>query len=44
MLSIDFFGFADAGENVLLLPDGRIVVGGLARNSVDGYGVARINP
>ncbi len=44
MLSIDFFGFSDAGENVLVQPDGKIVVGGLARNNVDGYGVARINP
>ena len=44
MLSIDFFGFSDAGENVLVQPDGKIVVGGLARNNADGYGVARINP
>jgi uncharacterized delta-60 repeat protein len=43
-LSIDFFGFEDIGENVLVQPDGRIVVGGQARNVVDGYGVARINP
>jgi uncharacterized delta-60 repeat protein len=43
-LSIDFFGFTDAGENVLVQPDGKIVVGGLARGNVDGYGVARINP
>jgi len=43
-LSIDFFGFTDIGENVLVQPDGRILVGGLARNQVDGYGVARINP
>ena len=43
-LSIDFFGFNDIGENVLVQPDGRIVVGGQARNNVDGYGVARINP
>lgn len=43
-LQIDFFGFSDIGENVLVQPDGRIVVGGLARNNVDGYGVARINP
>ncbi len=44
MLSIDFFGFTDAGENILVQPDGKIVVGGLARNNVDGYGVARIVP
>ncbi len=43
-LSIDFFGFTDVGESVLVQPDGKIVVGGLARNNVDGYGVARINP
>jgi uncharacterized delta-60 repeat protein len=43
-LSIDFFGFDDVGENVLVQPDGKIVVGGLARNNFDGYGVARINP
>jgi uncharacterized delta-60 repeat protein len=44
MFSIDFFGFTDVGENVLVQADGKIVVGGLARNNVDGYGVARINP
>ena len=43
-LSIDFFGFDDIGENVLVQLDGKIVVGGQARNNVDGYGVARINP
>jgi uncharacterized delta-60 repeat protein len=42
-LSIDF-GFTDVGESVLVQPDGKIVVGGLARNNVDGYGLARINP
>jgi hypothetical protein len=30
-LSIDFFGFEDIGENALVQPDGKIVVGGLAR-------------
>ena len=43
-LSIDFFGFTDVGENVLVQPDGKIVVGGLATNNFGGYGVARINP
>jgi uncharacterized delta-60 repeat protein len=43
-LSIDFFGFADVGENVLVQPDGKIVVGGQAQNNFDGYGLARINP
>jgi uncharacterized delta-60 repeat protein len=43
-LEIDFFNFGNAGENVLVQADGKIVVGGLARNTVDGYGVARILP
>jgi uncharacterized delta-60 repeat protein len=43
-LSIDFFGSTDIGESVLVQPDGKIVVGGQARNTVDGYGLARINP
>lgn len=44
-LSIDFFGFTDIGENVLLQPDGKIVVSGsAARLLTDGYGLARINP
>jgi uncharacterized delta-60 repeat protein len=43
-LSIDFFGFTDIGESVLVQPDGKIVVGGQAQRNFDGYGVARINP
>ena len=43
-MTVDFFGFADLGESVAVQPDGRIVVGGLARDNVDGYGVARIVP
>ena len=43
-LSIDFFGFSDVGENVLVQPDGKIVVSGLATQNFDGYGLARINP
>ena len=43
-LSIDFFGFDDIGENVLVQPDGKIVVSGQAENNASGYGVARINP
>lgn len=43
-LSIDFFGFADVAENVAIQSNGKIVLGGLARNSVDGYGVARVVP
>jgi len=43
-LSIDFFGFTDIGENVMVQPDGKIVVSGQARRNFDGYGLARINP
>ena len=43
-LSIDFFGFNDIGENVLVQPDGKIVVSGQAQHNFDGYGLARINP
>jgi uncharacterized delta-60 repeat protein len=43
-LTIDFFGFTDIAEGVLVQPDGRIVLGGLARANVDGYGVARVLP
>lgn len=42
--TVDFFGFSDAAESVAVQPDGRIVLGGLAREQVDGYGLARINP
>jgi uncharacterized delta-60 repeat protein len=42
--AIDFFGFTDFAESVLLQADGKIVVGGLARESVDGFGLARIHP
>ncbi len=42
--TVDFFGFNDIAESVVVQPDGRIVVGGLARDQVDGYGLARINP
>jgi uncharacterized delta-60 repeat protein len=44
ILSIDFFGFADIGESILVQPDGKIVVGGQAGNNTDGYGLVRINP
>jgi uncharacterized delta-60 repeat protein len=43
VMTIDFFGFTDA-EAVAVTDDGRIVVGGLARDNVDGYGVARLSP
>jgi uncharacterized delta-60 repeat protein len=43
-LTIDFFGFTDVAENVAIQSNGRIVLGGVARNSVDGYGVAKVLP
>jgi uncharacterized delta-60 repeat protein len=43
-LTIDFFGFTDVAESVAVQPDGKIVLGGLARDNVDGYGVARVSP
>jgi uncharacterized delta-60 repeat protein len=43
-MTVDFFGFTDIAESVAIDSVGRIVVGGLARDDVDGYGVARINP
>jgi hypothetical protein len=42
--TIDFFGFSDIGENVAVQDDGKILVSGLARNNVDGYGIARLGP
>ena len=44
VLTVDFFGFTDAAEAVAVTDDGRIVVAGLARDNVDGYGVARVSP
>jgi uncharacterized delta-60 repeat protein len=44
VVTIDFFGLSDVAENVAVTDDGRIVVGGLARDDVDGYGVARLAP
>jgi uncharacterized delta-60 repeat protein len=43
-LTIDFFGSDDIAENVAIQSDGKIVLGGLARDNVDGYGVARVLP
>jgi len=43
-LTIDFFGSTDVAESVAVQPDGKIVLGGLARDNVDGYGVARVSP
>lgn len=44
ILNIEFFGFTDVAESVAIQPDGRVVLGGLARDNVDGYGVARVLP
>lgn len=43
-LRIDFFGSTDIAESVIVQPDGSIVLGGLARDDVDGYGMARVLP
>jgi uncharacterized delta-60 repeat protein len=44
-LTIDFFGSFDGAENVVVQPDGKIVVGGFATNgSRTGYGLVRILP
>jgi uncharacterized delta-60 repeat protein len=43
-VAVDFFGFTDIAETVIVQPDGKIVLGGLAQSMVDGYGVARIDP
>ncbi len=45
-LSIDFFQSTDVGENVLVQPDGKIVVSGAFSRLISGggYGLARINP
>ena len=43
-LTIDFFGSTDIAENIAIQSNGRIVLGGLARDNVDGYGVARVLP
>jgi uncharacterized delta-60 repeat protein len=42
-LEVDFSG-TDIAESVVVQPDGKIVLGGLVRINVDGYGVARVNP
>jgi uncharacterized delta-60 repeat protein len=42
--TVDFFGFTDGAESAVVQPDGKIVVGGFAKDNFDGYGVARINP
>jgi uncharacterized delta-60 repeat protein len=44
VLTVDFFRFTDSAESVLVQPDGKIVLGGVVEDKVDGYGLARINP
>jgi uncharacterized delta-60 repeat protein len=44
VLTVDFFGFTDSAESVLVLPDGRILLGGVVEENSDGYGLARLNP
>ena len=44
VMTIDFFGFTDVAESVAVTDDGSILVSGLARDNVDGYGVARLSP
>jgi uncharacterized delta-60 repeat protein len=43
-LTIEFFGSTDIAENVAIQSNGKIVLGGIARDTVDGYGVARVLP
>ncbi|HKS55794.1 MAG TPA: Calx-beta domain-containing protein [Steroidobacteraceae bacterium] len=43
-LTIDFFSFTDVAENLAIQSNGKIVLGGLARDDVDGYAVARVLP
>jgi uncharacterized delta-60 repeat protein len=44
VMTVDFFGFTDVAESVAVTDDGSILVSGLARDNVDGYGVARLSP
>jgi uncharacterized delta-60 repeat protein len=44
VMTIDFSGSTDLAESVAVTDDGKIVVAGLARDNVDGYGVARLSP
>jgi uncharacterized delta-60 repeat protein len=45
-LELEFFNGDNVGENVAVMPDGRIVVSGMAENAqgAKGYGVARLLP
>ncbi len=42
VMTVDFFGSTDSAETVAITDEGNIVIAGLARDNVDGYGVARI--
>jgi uncharacterized delta-60 repeat protein len=43
-LTVDLFGSTDIAENVAIQSNGKIVLGGIARENVDGYGVVRVLP
>jgi len=45
IVSVDFFGAADGAEDIAIQPDGKLVVGGFARNGTStDLGLVRINP
>ena len=43
-LTFDFFSSTDFVENIVIQSNGRILLGGLARDGIDGYAVARVLP
>ena len=45
-LTVDFVQATDSANSVLIQPDGKILLGGLAQNRLgfSGYGLARFNP
>jgi hypothetical protein len=43
--TVDFFGAGDSAENVVVQPDGRVLLGGFTANgSAVRYGLARFVP
>jgi uncharacterized delta-60 repeat protein len=44
VLYVDFFLLPDIAESVAIQPDGKILAGGFAQQSFDGYGVTRVLP
>jgi uncharacterized delta-60 repeat protein len=44
VLAVDFFAGTDVANDVLVQPDGKLVVAGSARNSVSGLGMVRVVP